>query len=264
MEPFYCGVDVGASATKLVLVDAGMAPCWPVRCRRRASTTAETARRCLEQRARRGGPGRRAGRAPWPPATAAATSTYATDTRTEIHCHGVGCYHELSVRHRRSSTSAGRTTRSSTWTGPAGGATSRMNRKCAAGTGAFIEEIALRLGLPRRASWTRWPSSADRGGAAGQLLHGVRQDRDPVAPAPGRAGGGHRAGSLRFGGRAYRGDGPARRRRWSLTGGVVAHNPAIVGLLAERLGREVLYARCTAIHRSAGRRADARRAAGGS
>ncbi len=72
---------------------------------------------------------------------------FAHDTRSEIGCHGRGCYHyfpeaitivdiggqdnkiiKLDVQGRRISF--------------------KMNRKCAAGTGAFLEEIAHKLDIP--------------------------------------------------------------------------------------------------------------------
>ena len=72
---------------------------------------------------------------------------FAHDTRTEIGCHGRGCYHyfpevitvvdvggqdskiiKLDERGRRIGF--------------------KMNRKCAAGTGAFLEEVVNKLGVP--------------------------------------------------------------------------------------------------------------------
>ncbi len=72
---------------------------------------------------------------------------FAHDTKTEIGCHGRGCYHyfpeaitvvdvggqdskiiKLDAQGRRASF--------------------KMNRKCAAGTGAFLEEIAHKLDIP--------------------------------------------------------------------------------------------------------------------
>lgn len=74
------------------------------------------------------------------------TGSFAHDTRTEIGCHGRGCYHyfpeaitvvdiggqdskiiKLDAQGRRVSF--------------------KMNRKCAAGTGAFLEEIAHKLDI---------------------------------------------------------------------------------------------------------------------
>ena len=75
------------------------------------------------------------------------SGSFAHDTKTEIACHGRGCYHhfpealtvidiggqdskviKLDAQGRRVSF--------------------KMNRKCAAGTGAFLEEIAHKLDIP--------------------------------------------------------------------------------------------------------------------
>jgi len=77
------------------------------------------------------------------------TGSLAHDTKTEIGCHGRGCYHyfpeaitvvdiggqdnkiiKLDAQGKRTGF--------------------KMNRKCAAGTGAFLEEIAHKLDIPAR------------------------------------------------------------------------------------------------------------------
>ena len=73
--------------------------------------------------------------------------TYARDTKTEIGCHARGCFHYFPF---------------STTIIDIGGQDNKvikvdekglrtgfkMNRKCAAGTGAFLEEMAMRLDIP--------------------------------------------------------------------------------------------------------------------
>ena len=113
----------------------------------------------------------------------------------------------------------------------------KMNRKCAAGTGAFIEEIALRLGLQleemdpiaagtndavRLSSFctvfakTEILAHLRRGVPVGEIVRGAFLsvvtrvlEMDPLS------------GDV------------------VMTGGVVAHNPTLVAILSERIGRPV-------------------------
>lgn len=113
----------------------------------------------------------------------------------------------------------------------------KMNRKCAAGTGAFVEEIALRLALPLASMSQLAQSTTEavslssyctvfakteilahlrRGVPVEQILRGAYRsiiqrilEMDPLA------------GEV------------------ILTGGVVAHHPIVVELFAEHLGRAI-------------------------
>ncbi len=143
--PCYCGIDIGASSAKLVLIDAeGRKLAHAVR--HSGVDYAHTAELCLNEALAGAGLERSA--------MCAAISTgygrdnvpWAQDTMTEIACHGRGAYAHfpgaisvidigdqdskmihLDAEGRRLGF--------------------KMNRKCAAGTGAFLEEIAHRLGL---------------------------------------------------------------------------------------------------------------------
>jgi predicted CoA-substrate-specific enzyme activase len=235
MGAYFCGVDVGASATKLVLVDAAGATL----ARAIAPSGvdyAETAHRCLDEALAQAGLGE-APRATIATGYGRGNVAYADDTRTEIHCHGAGCFHGL----RRAITIVdigGQDNKVIHLDTDGARRAFRMNRKCAAGTGAFIEEIALRLALPigelngvavasdetiRLGSFctvfakTEVLSYLRRGAPVGAIVRGAFAsvverilEMDPLA------------GTV------------------VATGGVVAHNPVIVSLLAERLGHEVI------------------------
>jgi (R)-2-hydroxyacyl-CoA dehydratese activating ATPase len=143
----FAGVDIGSSATKVVLLDRNKNILgWSVQ---RSGTDfaaiAETGlNQALTQAAIRPGPdeirtmatgyGRK-------------NVAFRNGDKTEISCHARGCYHyfpaamtiidiggqdnkiiQLDERGRRINF--------------------KMNRKCAAGTGAFLEEMALRLNIP--------------------------------------------------------------------------------------------------------------------
>jgi len=239
MSELYCGVDVGASATKLVLLDGA----GDVRGRAVLPSGidyAATARSALER-------GLEEARLPAGSAPARTVATgygrhnvsFADQTLTEIHCHAAGCYRSF----RRAIVIVdigGQDNKVIHLDADGRRSDFRMNRKCAAGTGAFIEEIALRLALPvgeierlaastdqavRLSSFctvfakTEILSHLRAGVPAAQLARGTLLavvqrvlEMDPLA------------GEV------------------VLTGGVVAHNPTIAQLVSEKLGREVQVA----------------------
>jgi len=234
-ESLYCGVDVGASATKLVLIDGASSVRAGV-VRPSGVSYAETAHACLVEALEKTGADE--------PRLARTVSTgygrrnveFADAHATEIHCHGIGCFHwfhramtivdiggqdnkiiHLDENGRRNAF--------------------RMNRKCAAGTGAFIEEIALRLGLDpgdleplaRDADHAVKLSSFCTVFAKTEILSHLRAG-EPVS------------GIVRGAFRSV----VARVMEMDpldgmvvLSGGVVAHNPTIAAILAEELGRPV-------------------------
>lgn len=143
---YFVGIDIGASAAKLVIVDAqGQVLGRAVR--RSGIDYTETARRCLDEALASSGVAESQ--------IACALSTgygrnnvpWSRGTRTEIACHGKGAYHVF----RRAMTviDIGAQDSKVIHLDDQGYRTGfKMNRKCAAGTGAFLEEIALRLDLP--------------------------------------------------------------------------------------------------------------------
>ena len=144
--PYYCGVDIGASAAKLVIIDEA-AQTVAKAVRRSGVDYAATAEACLAEALAAAGLAR--------DEIAASLSTgygrdnvpWADARMTEIACHGRGAWHHF----RRAMTviDIGAQDSKVMHLDGAGRRTSfKMNRKCAAGTGAFIEEIAYRLDLP--------------------------------------------------------------------------------------------------------------------
>ena len=191
---YFCGIDIGASAAKLVIVDGD--------------------RQVVAKAVRRSGVDYAADRPsaawprPWPrpgcaeSQIAALVSTgygrdnvpWADGKMTEIACHGKGRLPPLPPRddrdrHRRPG-QQGDPPRRRTAAAPS----FKMNRKCAAGTGAFLEEIAYRLDLPL--------SRAERPGRA--LDQGGRRWGASARSSPPR--------------RSWRRSAPARRSRTSSRG----------------------------------------------
>lgn len=234
-DPLFCGVDVGASSTKLVLLDNDRA----VRSRsiRRSGVDyAATARACLEEtletaRAEVGqirrtvstGYGRR-------------NVEFSDDARTELSCHGVGCFHHFP----RAITivDIGCQDNKIIRLDDTGRRIDfKMNRKCAAGTGAFLEEIALRLDL-ELGELERLASSTEDAVrlnsfctvfASTEILSHLRRG-EPLADLVRGAF----ASVVNRVAEMDRLDGEV-----VLTGGVVAHNPTTAEIFADKLGGEV-------------------------
>ncbi len=231
----YCGVDVGASATKLVLVDeTGDALARAVRVSGvDYQATAELCRaEALAEIDATAGD------------IAATVSTgygrhnvdFAADTLTEIHCHGVGCFHH--APRAISIIDIGGQDNKVIRLEPDGRrANFKMNRKCAAGTGAFIEEIAMRLGIQLEEMDALAESAEEAVNlssfctvfAKTEILSHLRQG----APVAGII----RGAFVSVVARVVEMDTLAGEVL--ATGGVVAHNPVIVEILAEKLGRPV-------------------------
>ena len=143
--PYFCGVDIGASAAKLLIIDHQRQPVAQS-VRRSGVDYAATARRCLDAALQTAGI-----------AESQIQNTMATGygrdnvartggKMTEIACHGKGAFHV----YRRAITviDIGAQDSKVIHLDDHGFRTAfRMNRKCAAGTGAFLEEIAYRLDL---------------------------------------------------------------------------------------------------------------------
>jgi predicted CoA-substrate-specific enzyme activase len=145
-KPVYAGIDVGASRTKVAILDSHK-NLMGRSVRNSGTDFMATAELCLEDSLKMALRDR--------PHIAKTVSTgygrknvvFSDDTKTEIACHARGCYHyfqraisiidiggqdnkiiKLDNKGRRSGF--------------------KMNRKCAAGTGAFLEEMSLRLNIP--------------------------------------------------------------------------------------------------------------------
>ena len=237
-DPLFCGVDVGASSTKLILLDKDQ----NVRgraLRRSGVDYAATARACLDEaselaevtanqvvRTVSTGYGRR-------------NVDFADDSRTELHCHGVGCYHHFPTA--ITIVDIGCQDNKIIRLEEDGRRVDfKMNRKCAAGTGAFLEEIALRLdvGLEELEQLARSTSETVRLNsfctvfASTEILSHLREG----VPLAGLIRGAFASVVSRV----------AEMDRLSglvvLTGGVVAHNPTTAEIFAERLEGKVQIA----------------------
>lgn len=143
---FFAGIDVGSTTTKAVIVDAG-GTLRAAAVSRSGADFERAAIRTLEEalavaRIPRGRIGRIVstgyGRRNVP---------FADDRRTEIACHARGAFEQA----RRAVTIVdvgGQDSKMIVLDDTGARLHFRMNRKCAAGTGAFLEEMARRLDVP--------------------------------------------------------------------------------------------------------------------
>jgi len=161
----------------------------------------------------------------------------AADTRTEIACHGRGCFHyfpgaitvidiggqdnkiiKLDETGRRLSF--------------------KMNRKCAAGTGAFLEEMALRLDLELESLNGRAEAAEE------EVILGSFCTVFTATEVLEKIRAGHRVRHIVKG--LFRSvikrvlEMDSLSEKVVMTGGVVAHNPFLATMMAETIGREVL------------------------
>ena len=233
---YFCGIDIGASAAKLVLIDAQRRMVAKAT-RRSGVDYAQTAHRCLEEVLGRSGlteshicrtlaTGYGRDNIPW-----------ANGKMTEIACHGKGAYHHFP----RAITVIDIGAQDSKFIhlDDKGVRTQfRMNRKCAAGTGAFLEEIAYRLDLPlgdlnglaERSTQETSLGSFCTVFAATEILEKIRA--------------GQRVEDIVKG--AFRSivkrvtEMDVVQGELVMTGGVVAHNPIMARLAGESFGQAVL------------------------
>ena len=232
----FGGIDIGASTAKLVVID-GQRRLVARAMRRSGVDYAQTAQRALEEAlAEAGLTGAPVDRF-FSTGYGRDNVPFAHDRRTEIACHGKAAFHafpqaitvldigaqDCKVIHLDA---AGRRTGF------------KMNRKCAAGTGAFLEEIAYRLdlnpselnGLAERSVREAPLGSFCTVFAATEILEKIRAGvkvEDIIKGA-------FRSVVKRLV------EMDTINGALVLTGGVVAHNPLLVRLIEETFNRPAL------------------------
>ncbi|MGD9007758.1 MAG: acyl-CoA dehydratase activase [Desulfobacteraceae bacterium] len=145
-RPLYIGVDVGASRTKVAVLSAesnliGRSVA------KSGIDFAATAERCLDEALEMAGADASDIVSVTSTGYGRNNVTFARNTLTEIACHGKGCYHYFPMA--QSIIDIGGQDNKIIKLDANGRRVSfKMNRKCAAGTGAFLEEMAMRLDTP--------------------------------------------------------------------------------------------------------------------
>jgi predicted CoA-substrate-specific enzyme activase len=229
------GIDIGASATKVAVLDeAGGLLASAVR--RSGVDFAASARQAYDQALAEAGLGPKQVARVFSCGYGRKNVEFADQARTEIACHAAGAFHhfpaaltvvDIGGQDSKIIKLAADGTRTSF----------KMNRKCAAGTGAFLEEMALRLDLDlaRLDELARRAEEAASLGAfctvftATEVLGKIRQGVPVEALVKGLF-----VSVLQ---RVQEMD--VLEGAVVMTGGVVAHNPYLAEMLSQRLGQEV-------------------------
>jgi predicted CoA-substrate-specific enzyme activase len=232
----YAGADVGASRTKVVILDADKNLIGHA-VKKSGTDFAATANSCLALALKM------AGTTPGEIASTVSTGygrnnvAFARGTKTEISCHAKGAYHYFPF----SSTiiDIGGQDNKIIKVDQSGRRTSfKMNRKCAAGTGAFLEEMALRLDVPLE-EMDRLASQSENMVKLGsfctvfsatEVLENIRKGNKLPDIVKGVF--------FSMIKRVLEMD--ALTQKVIMTGGVVAHNPFMVKMTAEIIERQIL------------------------
>ena len=232
----FVGVDVGASRTKVALLDAdrklvGRAVI------KSGTDFAESAGTCLESALKMAnaakddivktistGYGRK-------------NVSFAGDSKTEISCHARGCYHYFPMAATIIDI-GGQDNKIIKIDDSGRRVNFKMNRKCAAGTGAFLEEMSLRLDIPLEKMNDLALQSThlvELGSyctvfSATEVLGRIREGKKRPDIVKGLF--------LSVVKRVMEMD--SLTEKVIMTGGVVAYNPLLVKMVEEMIGREVL------------------------
>lgn len=235
-QPVFVGVDVGASRTKVVALDSEKRLIGHA-VRKSGTDFGQTASLCLESALKmakaaekdivRGvstGYGRK-------------NVSFTNETKTEIGCHAKGCYHYFPMAMTIIDI-GGQDNKIIKLDQDGRRLSFKMNRKCAAGTGAFLEEMSMRLDIPLEAmdSLARKSTKLVELGSfctvfsATEVLEKIRQGNKVPDIVKGLF--------LSVIKRVLEMD--SLTEKVSMTGGVVAHNLYLVKMVEDLTGREVL------------------------
>jgi predicted CoA-substrate-specific enzyme activase len=176
----FAGIDVGTTTTKAVLIDADkkVLGCFV---RRSGTDLAAAAAAALEEAMAQAGVTRDRIQAIVATGYGRKNVHFAHEFKTEISCHGRGCYHYFPEAITVVDI-GGQDNKIIKLDAQGRLVGFKMNRKCAAGTGAFLEEMAYRLDIPmgdldnlaQKASETTWIGSYCTVFTATEVLDRIR------------------------------------------------------------------------------------------
>jgi len=233
---YFCGIDIGASAAKLVIVDQDRQTVAKA-LRKSGVDYADTAGRCLAEALSAAGLARDDVAASFSTGYGRDNVPWVDGRMTEIACHGRGAHFHFPGR--ITVIDIGAQDSKVIHLNEAGRRTGfKMNRKCAAGTGAFLEEIAYRLELPL----DKLNQLAER--SANEVTLGSFCTVFAATEVLEKIRAGVKVEDIVKG--AFRSvvkrivEMDTVQGAMVLTGGVVAHNPVLAGLLAESFGQKAM------------------------
>ncbi len=232
----FAGVDIGASRTKVAIINHGR-QLLGRSVHKSGTDFGETARKGLNDALLMAGAHEEDIAHCVSTGYGRKNVSFSTETKTEIGCHAKGCYHYFPLA--MTIIDIGGQDNKIIRIDAAGRRLSfKMNRKCAAGTGAFLEEMAMRLDIPleKMDSLARQSTDMVELGSyctvfsGTEVLEKIRQGKKVPDIVKGLF---HSVIK-----RVLEMD--SLTERVAMTGGVVAHNPYLVQMVAEATGKEIL------------------------
>jgi predicted CoA-substrate-specific enzyme activase len=232
----YVGTDVGASRTKVAVLDGDRKLIgWAVK--KSGTDFTATARTCLERALDQAGARESDIVGSVSTGYGRNNVAYAADSKTEIGCHAKGCF--FYFPYSTTIIDIGGQDNKIIKLDDQGLRTNfKMNRKCAAGTGAFLEEMAVRLdvslgemdALARRSENMVKLGSFCTVFSATEVLENIRRGIKLPDIVKGVF--------FSMAKRVLEMD--SLTEKVVMTGGVVAHNPYLVKMTEDIIGRAVL------------------------
>jgi (R)-2-hydroxyacyl-CoA dehydratese activating ATPase len=235
-EIVFAGVDVGASRTKVAILDKDAHLIG--HCVKKSGTDfTSTAERCLEYALDMAGVPKRAIQYCISTGYGRKNVAFSHETKTEISCHAKGCYHYFPMAMTIIDI-GGQDNKVIKLDDQGRRISFKMNRKCAAGTGAFLEEMSARLDIPLEemdALARQSTEMVELGSyctvfSGTEVLEKIRQGKKVPDIVKG----------LFFSVIKRVLEMDSLTDRVAMTGGVVAHNPYLVDMVKELTSRDIL------------------------
>jgi (R)-2-hydroxyacyl-CoA dehydratese activating ATPase len=235
-KPIYIGVDIGASRTKVAVLDA--ARNFIGRAVLHSGTDfGNTADICLESALKMANASRQDIVKTISTGYGRKNVSFTNDTKTEIACHAAGCYHYFPEAITVIDI-GGQDNKIIKIEKDGKRSNFKMNRKCAAGTGAFLEEMSMRLNIPLEDMNDLASQSEDMvklGSfctvfSATEVLENIRHGKKVPDIVKG----------LFYSVIKRVLEMDSLTEKVVMTGGVVANNPYLVSMTEEIIGRKIL------------------------
>ena len=235
---FYCGVDIGSATTKAAILSVGeAAKVVGSHIRRTGIDFEKSARQAVDRALDKAGVAADELDAVFACGYGRKNIAFADESRTEISCHAKGAYFYFPMEATVVDI-GGQDNKVIKLDANGQRVSFKMNRKCAAGTGAFLEEMALRLdvdintfdGLAKRAETETSLGSYCTVFSATEILAHIRAGIALESLVK---------GIFRSVIKRVR-EMDTISGRLVMTGGVVEHNPFLAEMMAQETGSEVL------------------------
>ncbi len=235
-DQLYAGVDIGASRTKVALLDLNR-QLIGYSVLKSGTDFGKTADLGLNDALGMAGSDRKNIKNCVSTGYGRRNVSFSTETKTEIGCHAKGCYHYFPVAMTVIDI-GGQDNKIIKVDEKGRRLNFKMNRKCAAGTGAFLEEMSMRLDIPVEEMDALARQSEDMVELGSyctvfsgtEVLEKIRQGKKVADIVKG----------LFYSVMKRVLEMDSLTEKVAMTGGVVAHNPYLVQMVEETIGKKIL------------------------